>query len=302
MVKQPLKWFGGKFYLADWLIGLMPPHLTYIEPYAGGLAVLMRKDPMDERHQWGTSSSERGKSEIVNDVHGGLINFWRVLQDEEAFAKFKRRIEATPFCKQMWQEAEALMMPDESRIVDGCDVIAAAAFFVRCRQARAGSMATFTPMRKNATSVHMNGDVGTWLNAIDSLPEVHNRLRRVVIFNEDAVKVIEREDDWKTLFYLDPPYMHDTRVELNGYKHEMSIDDHKRLLKTIKGCVGMVMISGYRNEIYDSALVGWHRYDKETTSGSSGLAAKRVESVWLNWDGDKDKKLERKLDRLFGKM
>jgi len=302
MVKQPLKWFGGKFYLADWLIGLMPPHLTYIEPYAGGLAVLMRKDPMDERHQWGTSSSERGKSEIVNDVHGGLINFWRVLQDEKAFAKFKRRIEATPFCKQMWQEAEALMMPDESRIVDGCDVIAAAAFFVRCRQARAGSMATFTPMRKNATSVHMNGDVGTWLNAIDSLPEVHNRLRRVVIFNEDAVKVIEREDDWKTLFYLDPPYMHDTRVELNGYKHEMSIDDHKRLLKTIKGCVGMVMISGYRNEIYDSALVGWHRYDKETTSGSSGLAAKRVESVWLNWDGDKDKKLERKLDRLFGKM
>ena len=44
---QPLKWWGGKHYLAPKIIALMPPHLHYVEPYAGGLAVLLEKDPFD---------------------------------------------------------------------------------------------------------------------------------------------------------------------------------------------------------------------------------------------------------------
>jgi site-specific DNA-adenine methylase len=35
-VPNPLKWHGGKYYLAEWLIGLMPPHQNYVEPFAGG--------------------------------------------------------------------------------------------------------------------------------------------------------------------------------------------------------------------------------------------------------------------------
>ncbi len=81
----PLKWHGGKSYLTDWIIDLMPRHLHYVEPFAGGLAVLLAKNPFDERHQFGCKSHERGISEVVNDLNGELMNFWKVLQDEESF-------------------------------------------------------------------------------------------------------------------------------------------------------------------------------------------------------------------------
>ena len=81
----PLKWHGGKSYLADWIIDHMPKHLHYVEPYGGGLAVLLAKDPFDDRHQWSEKGHERGISEVVNDLNGELMNFWKVLQDEDSF-------------------------------------------------------------------------------------------------------------------------------------------------------------------------------------------------------------------------
>ena len=85
LITPPLKWHGGKNYLADWIIDLMPRHLHYVEPYGGGLAVLLAKNPFDPRHQWGEKSFEKGISEVVNDLNGELMNFWDVLQDEESF-------------------------------------------------------------------------------------------------------------------------------------------------------------------------------------------------------------------------
>jgi DNA adenine methylase len=73
---SPLKWHGGKHYLAARIVALMPPHLHYVEPYAGGLAVLLARDPEDERL---FLSPHRGVSELVNDLDGRLTNFWRVL-------------------------------------------------------------------------------------------------------------------------------------------------------------------------------------------------------------------------------
>jgi len=31
-VKSPLWWTGGKFYIADWIVSLMPRHKIYVEP------------------------------------------------------------------------------------------------------------------------------------------------------------------------------------------------------------------------------------------------------------------------------
>lgn len=76
---QPLKWWGGKNYLAPKIIDLMYPHLSFVEPYCGGMAVLLNKDPLDPRHQWGEKSYEQGISEVVNDVYHPLQNFWDVL-------------------------------------------------------------------------------------------------------------------------------------------------------------------------------------------------------------------------------
>src|SRR5262245_65981470 len=92
LITPPLKWHGGKHYLASRIVGLMPPHLHYVELFAGGLAVLLAKDP-------------DGVSEVANDLHGELANFWRVLRGEDTFAAFRRLAEATEFGEPAWREA-----------------------------------------------------------------------------------------------------------------------------------------------------------------------------------------------------
>jgi D12 class N6 adenine-specific DNA methyltransferase len=79
----PLKWHGGKQYLAKRIVALMPPHTHYVEAYAGGLSVLLAKSPT-------------GISEVVNDIDGDLTNFWHVLQSPPKFERFHRRLAATP--------------------------------------------------------------------------------------------------------------------------------------------------------------------------------------------------------------
>jgi DNA adenine methylase len=86
--RSPLKTHGGKHYVARCIVALMPPHLHYVKPFAGGLSVLLARDPGDPRLWMEDSSDKRGVSEVVNDLDARLIGFWRVLQDEQLFARF----------------------------------------------------------------------------------------------------------------------------------------------------------------------------------------------------------------------
>lgn len=105
---QPLKWHGGKYYLRKWIVGLMPPHLHYVEPFFGGGGILLARDP---NRDWMATGAEKlpaalkGSSEVVNDLHGELINFWRVLQDAAHFDSFRQRMEMTPFSEAEFDRA-----------------------------------------------------------------------------------------------------------------------------------------------------------------------------------------------------
>lgn len=264
----PIKIHGGKFYLAEWVISHMPPHTHYVEAFAGGLAVLLRKDPI-------------GVSEVINDLDNELTNFWRVLKDENDFNTFRRRTEATPFSSTEFAEAQ-------SRDPDGDAVDRAVKFFVRCRQSRQGLRRDFATLSRSRTRRGMNEQVSAWLTAIDGLPEIHERLRRVVIINDDALSVITREDSPHTLFYCDPPYVHETRVATDAYSFEMTTDDHERLLETLATVEGKFLLSGYHNGLYDAyaRAHGWHRVDREIDckASSASVKPKRIESLWMNYE------------------
>lgn len=271
---QPLKWHGGKSYLAKRIVSLMPPHIHYCEPFAGGLAVLLERDPDDER-LW--LPPHKGVSEVVNDINGRLTNFWRVLQNPAWFEKFYRAIQFMPLSRPEWVLAHKNLEP-------GC-VEDAANFFIDCRQSLAGRMQGFTAITRTRTRRQMNGGASEWIGAVDGLLDVHERLRRVVIENVDAVDLIKREDTPGTLFYCDPPYVSETRTAKNVYAYEMDPKDHHVLLCVLLDCKGNVMLSGYRCAMYDDALRSWNRVDWDIANNSAGGKTKRrmIESLWMNF-------------------
>ncbi len=284
MISPPLKWFGGKAYLANWIVSLMPfrcrnpnkpapddsGYLHYVEPYAGGLSVLLANDP-------------EGISEVVNDIHLGLTNFWKVLQDKRAFEEFREKVEAIPFSYVEWSDAE--VENPAPRVHP--NVEAALAFFVQCRQSLSGRMKGFTGITRTRTRRGMNNEVSAWLSCVEGLPAVHARLKRVLILSDQAMNVIRREDGERTLFYLDPPYLHETRAAKDVYQHEMTLDQHAELLTALTDIKGRFLLSGYRSNLYDGYALGchWARHEKEIANHAAGGDEKRrmTECVWTNF-------------------
>lgn len=274
---SPLKWHGGKAYLAKWIISHFPPrdnYTHYNEAFAGGLSVLFAHDP-------------EGKSETVNDLNEHLTNFWRVLSRPSAFEQFSRMVQATPLSEWVFDNRDAesgsLYWKDF-----GPDATRAWEFFIKYRQSRQGLGKDYcTPTTR--TRRGMNENVSAWLASIDGLPDAHSRLRRVEIRTKDAVDFIQQYDHDKALFYLDPPYTHDTRVTKDGYEREMSRDDHHRLLVCLSKIRGMFCISGYANDLYQefADANGWRVASIEIDNKASSRKSKpkKVECLWMNYGG-----------------
>jgi DNA adenine methylase len=244
----------------------MPRHVHYVEPFAGGLAVLLAKDP-------------EGVSEVVNDLDGALMNFWRVLQNTDDFVRFERVVQAVPFSEVEW-EATARKLDDSD------PVTRAVGFFIRVRQSLAGRTNRFAPLSRSRTRRGMNEQSSAWLNCIEGLPAVHARLHGVAILNRPALEVIRSQDGAETLYYLDPPYLPETRAATEVYgAFEMTEDQHRELLAALRKVRGKVMLSGYRSGFYDQLLDGWRRHDFELPNNAAGGAAKRrmTECLWCNF-------------------
>lgn len=274
-VSSPLKWHGGKHYLAARIVDLMPAHLHYVEPFAGGLSVLLAKDP-------------GGVSEVVNDLDGQLMNFWKTLATPLTFEWLLHSVRMLPFSEEIFEDARLRLERPCQRTRDQVCSSCGLAFFVVCRQSLAGRMESFAPLTRRRTRRGMNEQASAWLSAVDGLPEVHARLRRVVVLNRPALDVIRQQDGEATLFCCDPPYLQTTRTAPEVYRHEMSESDHFDLLDTLKHCVGRVLLSGYRSKMYDEVLTeaaGWRRVDFEMANNAAGGETKRrvVESVWCNF-------------------
>lgn len=278
-IDPPLKWHGGKAYLASRIVALMPDRchkpncpaeddpgwLHYVEPYFGGGSVMLALDP-------------DGISEVANDLNVELTTFWTTLQVQHYFEVFQRLIEATPFSEVEW---------NDSTLASSSIPLQAARFFVKCRQSLAGRMDAFAPLSKSRTRRGMNEQASAWLNAVEGLPAVHARLKRVAILNQPAIDVIRKQDGPRTLFYLDPPYLHETRATTGEYEHEMTAEQHEQLLALIQGLVGRFMLSGYRSTLYDSyaSANNWRRVDIEIPNNAAGGKEKRrmTECVWMNY-------------------
>jgi DNA adenine methylase len=274
-LKPPIPWYGGKALVVDELLPYVPPHECYLEPYGGSGALLFAKEP--------------SKVEAYNDLHGGVVNFYRVLRDKPQ--KLIELLNLTPYSREeyvhCWRYIERVRQGEEYDSIEY-----ARCFFTIARQSFGGILCRLYIGQKNpggnwSRSTQRNVAL-SWANSIDRLPAIHNRLRGVQIENKPALEVIKQFDSKDTFIYLDPPYVTSTRKEKEGYNHEMTDRDHFALLATIKQCKSMILLSGYNNELYEEVLnasEGWHYSEfshRTQFHSSSDVDCSRVESLWWN--------------------
>ena len=188
----------------------------------------------------------------------------------------------------MWPILQAAWALDVYIPDDAPDIVAAHAFLIRYRQSRQGLGRDFATLSRNRTRRSMNEQAASWLTAIEGLADIHARLRGVVIYSENALRVIKRHDGPRTLFYLDPPYLHTTRVTTKDYECEMEESMHHELLQLLAKIEGSFILSGYPSPLYESFAQehGWRRVDIHIDNKASAKAVKdkEVECLWFNYD------------------
>jgi DNA adenine methylase len=251
-----LRYHGGKWRLAPWIIEHFPPHRVYVEPFGGAASVLLRKP--------------RCTTEVYNDLDRSVVNVFRVLRDPVRARALQRLLALTPYAR---DEYETLFEPTD-------DIVEAARRFIARSFMGQNSKGVF---QKSGFDTRVNADafcarIQSLVSSSDEVKAVVARMTAVVIECDDAARVMGRFDRPDTLHYVDPPYLPETRSS-KIYRHDMTERDHRALAKVLHSLEGMIVLSAYPSPLYEKLFRGWARVEVAAHTDS---ARDRTECLWIN--------------------
>jgi DNA adenine methylase len=261
VARSVLRYFGGKWALAPWIVDNMPAHRVYVEPFGGAASVLLRKP--------------RSKIEVYNDLDDEIVGVFHVLQDPVSCQCLIRLLKRTPYARREFEQAFTAATDP---------VIRAQRAIVRAYMAFHHS-ALFNPKKMTfADARHRHGGgskMHEWSTYPRHLAQVCRRFQDVLIEHRDALEVIKVQDTGDALFFVDPPYLPSTRAKGTTYRHELSEAEHIGLLTLLRSLKGRVMVCGYPSELYDDMLQGWQRLTRKHYAASQGMRV-RMEVLWIS--------------------
>lgn len=258
-----IRYHGGKFRLAPWIIQHLPPHRCYVEPFGGAAGVLIQKP--------------RAYAEVYNDLDGDVVNLFRVLRDPAMRAELTNQLLLTPYARAEFEQAW---------IPSGNPIEQARRLVIRAQMGFGSAGAT-----KGSTGFRIDTKraYGTaqqlWAAYPETLASIGQRLTGVLIENRPAIEVMQAHDAPDTLHFVDPPYVFATRELRNTkgcYRHEMTDEQHIELLQAIKGLQGMVAISGYPSDLYTEHLRSWQMVTTPARISAGRGTTTRTECLWLS--------------------
>lgn len=272
-MRPPFKYYGAKVRLADWIASLLPPHRGYLEPFAGSGAVLFAKAPASH--------------EVLNDLDGYVVNFFRVLRERED--ELVRACRLTPYSREEYRACELRTDLDELE--------QARRFFVRCMQSFNANGAG-PANRCSWSNGARRGGSSAAVSVRDTVERLHataERLRTVIVDNRGFEHVVPLYDGPDVVIYVDPPYLGETRTALDeakrrvsNYLHDMpAAADHERLAEVLYQAEGTVLLSGYHSPLYDELYADWWTIEttvQRPSANAAGRTADAIEVLWCNRD------------------
>lgn len=261
MDRPILKYHGGKWRIAKWIISNMPNHSAYVEPFCGAANVLLRKP--------------RVKTEVLNDLNGRLVNLFRVLRDELLAAELKYRIFFTPCAA-----AEYLLAREKSDdpLEDARRMLILGHQGFGSSGPAGGKLSSWGRGIRSGCHTSYSMEWADILNHIDIWAK---RLRAVFIDCLEYQEILEKWDSEETLFYADPPYVASTRQGAGnkGYAYEMTDQDHIELAQLLHKVKGKVVLSGYNSELYDDLYSKWTKIER---AAIAERGKHTIECIWLS--------------------
>ena len=252
--RPALRWRGGKWRVAEWIIANLPPHECYVEPYMGAASVLLQKP--------------RSTLEVLNDLDDRVVAFFRCLRDRPA--ELAWQIQLTPYAR---RELALSILPAEN------DLEKARRLYVSCLMGR-GATSKASGFRFQKQMLGFRHRAASIFYQVDHLFDCAARLRSVQIEHKPALDILRQFDAPTVLFYVDPPYVPDSRTNSrNLYSHEMRDPDHVELAEVLRSLSGMVVLSGGVSGLYERLFPDWLKLTREAL----GEGHKRyLECLWLN--------------------
>lgn len=256
----PFPYYGGKTRIASRIAELLPEHLHYVEPFAGGLSVLLAKAP--------------ARMETVNDLDGDLMTWWRVLRERPE--ELVRACALTPHSRAEHEAAYGDL--------GGLDEIERARrVWVRLSQGRAGTLKK-TGWRHFVDAAASRGSMpGNLAGYLDRMLACAARLHEVSLERRDALEVVQAYGRHRsTLLYVDPPYLGSTGRARNYRTEMMGEQAHRELAAALRSARATVVLSGYASDLYSELYKGWHSTELPASTTQGSGTADRIEVLWSN--------------------
>lgn len=269
----PIKWWGGKQNLIKYILPLLPSentYDTYTEVFCGGAALFFSKNPV--------------MNEILNDLDGQLINFYRVLRHPVGSKKLKRQIDGTLYSRAEFNRAKAVNKAPQAY----GRVTQAWALFTLCNLSKMAKRKDFENgiiNKKNKND--RQRPKGFNIKKKIDYAAIQARMETVIFENRDALKVLQQYDHAAAFHFIDPPYI-GTIQEYNADKYTEV--EYEQLLQFLPTCKGKFMLCGFPNELTDryAQQHGWRKIEfkqKKSAGTSTGKAQKiKIETLWLNYE------------------
>lgn len=262
--KRPvIRYYGGKWKLADWIISFFPSHKVYVESFGGAGSVLMKKKP--------------ARVEIYNDLSNEMVNLFRVLRHPYQSKELRRLLDLTPYARTEWESCYEF---SDDPVEQARRTVVLATMSHNPSKVMRRQPNGF--MTSSSGYHRMPQD---FISLTANLQVVSDRLKSVIIENKYAPDLMIQHDRHDTLHYVDPPYIGNLRSDArNLYQHEMySYEDHSRLAKVLNKLKGYVVLSGYPSPEYEEYFRGWARYSRQAVTGAATPGkSTRTEVVYLN--------------------
>lgn len=242
-----ISYYGGKQRIASKVLQFFPPHTVYVEPFAGGAALLFAKPKKEV-------TNTNHYREVLNDKNKLIVTLYKVAREYPD--ELQLSLQLTPYSKSEHQWAmQVCKNPNEHSSLE-----VARCVVINCNQSFGNGM--YKGWRYGLIG---RNDAQTWTLYLKSLPLIFERLSGVYVECDDALKIIKKWDSPQTLFYCDPPYVGTDQGHYSGYKQK----DFDRLLYTLNKIQGSFVLSCYENESLPKNPKVWERFEIKTVMSAA---------------------------------